>query len=78
MIAKDLELLGLLRLVNTNIPNFVLRLTEDMPNGELPAEQLRELAGIFHGLGDQFLARAEEVAPTSSDERPRVVQGSTG
>lgn len=32
MIAKDLELLGLLLLVNTNIPQFVLKLTEEMPN----------------------------------------------
>lgn len=72
MIARDLELLGLLRLVNTNIPEFVLRLTDDMRNGELPAAKLRELAEIFHGLGDQFLVRAEEIDPPT-DRPPRVV-----
>lgn len=78
MIAKDLELLGLLRMVNTNIPGFVLRLTDDMPNGELPAEKLRELGGIFHGLGDRFVARADEIDPTTANDLPAVIEGGPG
>lgn len=66
----------MLRLVNTNIPGFVLRLTEDMPNGELPAAKLRELGGIFHGLGDQFLARADEVDPAT--QQPTVIEAGPG
>lgn len=70
---KDLELLGMLRLINTRIPQFVLQLTEEMPNGEFPSDVLLDVASVFHEVGDRLVARATETAPRSGQGAPMVI-----
>lgn len=76
MNSRDLEVLTVLRKVNGDMGQIVLRLMRDMPDGVLPADKLRELATIFDGLACLLVNRAHEIAPTD-EPQPFAIEGST-
>lgn len=74
MNSRDLEVLTVLRKVNGDMGQIVLRLMCDRPDGVLPADKLRELASIFDGLACLLVNRAHEIEPTDeSQDRKSVV-----
>lgn len=74
VIEKDLELLGVVKHLTNSMPAMVLHLIEEMRDGMLPADKLRELAGIARGLADVLDRRADEISGTGA---PRVIDAAS-
>ncbi len=74
MIAQDLELLGVVRRLNTEMGDIVTTLLEETVDGQLPAHKLRELAGIARDLADALEGRADDISPPGRNA-PRVIDG---
>lgn len=73
MIARDLELLGVVRKLNAEMGGIVATLLDQMVDGQLPAHKLRELACIARDLASVLDGRAEEIS--SWQEPPQVIDG---
>lgn len=61
MIARDRELLSLVRKLNHEMGEIVLAIMREMPGGVLPARKLRELESILRDLADTVAERADEI-----------------
>lgn len=63
VIARDLELLGVVRKLNTEMGDLVAKLLDEMVDGQLPAHKLRELATIAADLAAALNERSNEIDP---------------
>lgn len=68
MIARDRELLSRLRKVNNGLGEVALALMDAQDGGELPADGLRTVGEALRFLGDDMVARADELDATDIQE----------
>lgn len=70
MIARDLELLGVVRKLNGEMGVIVAKLLDELIDGQLSALKLRELSAILRDLAAAVDNRADEI----EDDRDRPVR----
>lgn len=76
MIQQDLELLGVIKHLSNSLPAMTLALIENLRDGMLPADKLREFGGIARDLADTLDKRADEIdLGAARDGSTRVIEG---
>lgn len=77
MKTQDRELLALVASLNQSMGAAVVRLTDDMRDGMLPAHTLRELGAICDDLAAALHDRAAEIDSCPAARSPLVIEGDT-